>query len=112
MKRGRLSETQGGAKRCWICFAGPSGLRAYESSNVSGKWVTKSWVCAEWLVPCHRRNNAFGKKARKGLPTGERGRRCPEQVAHRKRVAARRREEAHRPEPWWDRLRSSKLRQP
>lgn len=85
------------ASRCFVCGAGPRGLRAYSSNNRSGKWVTTESVCAEWLVPCHRRNNTFGRKARRGLPTGERGRRNAQQRMHRERVANRavaRREEA------------------
>ena len=78
-------------RRCFVCGCGPRGLRAYETTNRTpdGTWITLSWVCAEWLVPCHRRNSPFGLKARRGLPVGERGRVHPIQAAHRARVAAR-----------------------
>ena len=73
-------------KKCFVCGAGPRGLRGYEYRN--GKDV--SWVCAEWLVPCHRRNTAFGRKVRKQIPVAERNRRTPQQRMHAERVAARR----------------------
>ena len=73
-------------KRCFVCGAGPRGLRAYTTDNLTGKWRTTVWVCAEWLVPCHRRNSAFGRKARRGLPAAEKNRRTPDQLRHIERV--------------------------
>lgn len=42
-------------KVCWICGAGPRGLRSYEWTRVDGVLTVVSWVCAEWKVPCSRR---------------------------------------------------------
>jgi hypothetical protein len=50
--------------RCFVCSAGPKGLRGYSFERVKGKLVAVTWVCAEWLVPCFKRRNAFGRKVR------------------------------------------------
>lgn len=47
-------------KKCWLCGA-KRGLRPYETSG----GVEVRSICAEWLVPCHRRRNAFGRDFRR-----------------------------------------------
>lgn len=56
-------------KKCFICKAGPRGLRVYERRRVRDKLITK-WICAEWLVPCYRRNNVYGRKIQARLRKG------------------------------------------
>jgi hypothetical protein len=74
-------------RKCFVCGAGPRGLREYSSRRDAGGVLrVMDWLCAEWLVPCHRRNSAFGRKARRGLPAAEKNRRTPDQLRHIERV--------------------------
>jgi hypothetical protein len=50
--------------KCFVCGAGPQGLRAYETVNTGSSFRAVRFVCAEWLTPCWKRPNAFGRAVR------------------------------------------------